>query len=330
MISPDRLTRYVQAAVAAQVKALEATGPGERSNATLACAFSLGRLLHLDVVPESEMAVALLTAIAPMCDHGFTETDAKKTIRRGLHRGAKKPRSVSLGEAAPKRAHRPPPPRPSAPPAHPRPPLAEVIDLWEASVPVTGDIEVADWLWYRGYDPDAIAARDLCRALPRGRVPSWARTQGGTWTETGHRCLLPAYDATGRMASVRARCVLPVPPEAKAVPPSGYPIRGLVLADAAAVQVLQGAARPLAMIIAEGETSYFRATLADGAAPVFGVVAGSWDPALTARIPVGAVVYVATDNDRSGDAYAAALRTTLGARCHLRRIHLETRRHAHA
>ena len=81
-------------------------------------------------------------------------------------------------------------------------------------------------------DPATVEGRNLAWALPAtGRLPRWARGPGGDWRTTGHRCVVPLFDHTGEIVSVRARAVLPdVSP--KNLAPAGYAVAGLVMADA--------------------------------------------------------------------------------------------------
>src|SRR5206468_1435576 len=91
-------------------------------------------------------------------------------------------------------------------------------------------------------DPEAVAARKLAGALPRrARLPDWARAGRRSWLETGHRLLVPIFDAAGRLASLRARFVRNADPwPAQTLPPTGFSVAGLCLAAARIAATLAG------------------------------------------------------------------------------------------
>ena len=133
--------------------------------------------------------------------------------------------------------------------------------------------------------------------------------------------------ATGRALSLRARCIIPsVTP--KSLVPSGFAVKGLVLADPLAVQLLSGAVPdwwdPQEIIISEGEVDFVtwvtrqRETDPQGPA-VFGVEAGAWSTSIAARIPDGSAVAVRTHHDVPGMRYADEVAETLLGRCRLYR-----------
>jgi hypothetical protein len=232
-------------------------------------------------------------------------------------------------------ASRPAPPPQSAPPARDYPPADEVAAFWSAARPVIDDAEVGAWLRVRDLDPAAVEAFDLARALPSdAALPRWARTrQFGSWIESGHRCLVPLFDETGAMRSVRARRILSRDDGGpKALPPAGHRLSGLIMACPLARQLLALGRHPdfwparadLVIVVAEGEPDYLK--WATGwpeenltAPGVFGVVAGSWSPAIAARIPDNADVCIWTHNDQAGDKYADQVIRTLEGRVTLRR-----------
>jgi hypothetical protein len=229
-------------------------------------------------------------------------------------------------------------PKESTPPRSPRlrarsttqnwPPAAEVRSLWSLSQPVGEVPEVAIWLRSRGLDPAAVEDGQLARALPTGtELPRWAWYDGTAWAEKGYRCLLPMFDDTGALRSVRVRS-LADPKGPKALPPTGHTLRGLVMADALGRAVLATgrlpdlwpARIPLRIVFAEGEPDFLTWATAfpdsDATAPaVFGVVAGSWTAGLAARVPDGARVTIRTHHDERGEQYARDIADTLIGRC---------------
>jgi hypothetical protein len=202
---------------------------------------------------------------------------------------------------------------------------------------VTEDVEVSAWLASRRLDPGDVEGRDLARVLPHGTVlPRWARFQGQTWSQSGHRLIVPMLDASGALASLHARNVRPdVPPGSKAASPAGAELRGLVMADALGRRLLEGAAladgSPASELVAasglwvmEGVPDFLtRATdyseAADAAPAVLSVLSGSWTAAIAARIPDGTTVAIETHLDEAGDRYARAIAATLAGRCRLKR-----------
>lgn len=238
---------------------------------------------------------------------------------------------AARGWCAPELGAPPPPrvkPRPAPPPAEekPPPPAEEVATLWAACGPVTADGEVSAWLRSRSLDPGAVEALDLARALPvSARQPGWARIGDHAWAEAGYRCILPAWNHRGELATLRARSCTGREP--KDLAPLGYSMRGCVLAERLGRQLLtDGGApdwwppdAPLRMVIAEGAPDFLtwateRADDPYGPA-VLGLWAGAWTPEIAARVPDGAAVVVWTDDNDAGHRYADGVRSTLTPRC---------------
>jgi hypothetical protein len=242
--------------------------------------------------------------------------------------------------------------------ANPRPPAAEVAELWAACHAVTSDANVAGWLDSRKLAPALVARTDDARALPAGRLPDWARCCGRPWS-AGWRCILPAFDATGALVTLRARWTGAgaAPNGVKAAAASAGPgsAGAAVLACSLGRKMLQTAAIPKAsppghaptLVVAEGEPDWlsWRASVAargetaedarepHRAAPpalVLGVWAGAWTADIAARIPDGTRVVVATDADPAGDKYAALIHRTLRGRCDVRRLRPNAQETDHA
>ena len=206
------------------------------------------------------------------------------------------------------------------------PPADELACLWNQGGSVVADPEVAACLRGRGLDADHVHRLDLARALPvRAAVPAWASYKRQPWPRTGHRLLVPAFDAHGAMRSLRAWRVVDSDTP-KRLPPAGHRLGGLVLADAAGVALLCGAAAAPEAVIVEGEPDLltWATWLAQhgraGEVAVFGIFAGGWTTEVAARIPDATVVYVRTDHDEAGERYAAVINETLGRRCNVRRL----------
>jgi len=232
-----------------------------------------------------------------------------------------------------------------------RPPASEVVELWDACDDVYDDGEVSAWLAYRGLDPAKVSDLNLARALPpTGSLPAWARCAGRPWS-AGWRCIFPIYDATGTLASLRARwCHLlargEAPTEQLDRPPEDLPgvksaaaaagpgsASGLVLADGLLRQLLRTGERPewwpkaaaLRIVVVEGEPDFLtwaarHGDAAETAPAVLGLWSGAWTSALAARIPTGSRILLRTDLDASGHQYATTVARDLADRCELRRL----------
>lgn len=162
--------------------------------------------------------------------------------------------------------------------------------LWAACEPVTTSGSVSAWLESRGVDPRLVEALDVARALPRRGLPEWAAAWRAGWW-----CVLPAWDALGRIVSLRARWVRGGDVRAKTRPPTGYAVSGTVLAGPA-VPPLEGR-----VLVVEGEPAYLHAVTHVRGVQVVGVYAGCGGAAHWRRVTQAAV---ATDADAPGDAYA--------------------------
>jgi hypothetical protein len=226
----------------------------------------------------------------------------------GLHQLADELRGTA------ERVERPLPPLPEPAPARDYPPTAEVLALWQAALPVADIEPCAVALGLRGLFPGPELARALAGTLPR-----WARYQGRSWLESGHRVALPVYDPAGELRSVRAWQIQRDADGPRRLPPAGHRASELVLANAGAVTVLRAPAAPVRLLIAEGESDYLSLCERYPGAAVLGVFSGGWTPGFAARIPFGSEVTVRTDSDAAGDRYAEQIRQTLVGRAIVRR-----------
>jgi len=215
-----------------------------------------------------------------------------------------------------------------------RPPGGEVLELWENCLPASDDSEVRAWLESRRLDPRKVTERDLCRVLPRKKLPSWAALGKWPWGVAGYRAIFPMYGKSGVIESLHARATSSEALQAvqdgkrpKATPPTGYQVRGLVFANQRALfdclytnnqapVVNQGAV----VLITEGETDFLTWATQyeenDTNTPiVFGVVQGSWTQELASRVPSGCRVSIDTDKDKKGQEYEEAIYRSLASRC---------------
>lgn len=200
----------------------------------------------------------------------------------------------------------------------------EVAALWGSCRFVDEVKRVVSWLRQRGIDEVVVRQRDLARALrPTAPMPRWAWTRRGTWHESGHSLLLPAWSPEGGLASVHAR--LPEDPKdrnvQKGLQPTGCSASNLILANGVAIAMLHagrnGARGTVTrVLIVEGVPDYLSwATQLreDGSEPwaVFGIWAGGWTRHFAERIPDRAEVTVRVHNDEAGNRYFANVRSTL-------------------
>lgn len=217
---------------------------------------------------------------------------------------------------------RSPPPAPApAPPPPSYPPAGDVLAFWDACSRLDTARELSAYLAGRGLDPRDVQSHGLARVLPKGApCPPWAVCRR-PWSASGHRLILPAYDARGELRSVRAW--RPGPGAPKRVAPRGFSAAGLTLADLDGLALLRGEGPSRMRVgICEGEPDFLAASLAYPLTerPAFlGVWAGSWSAELAERIPNGARVLLATDADAAGDKYGKTIARTLAGRCDVRR-----------
>lgn len=210
------------------------------------------------------------------------------------------------------------------------PPEAEVDALWASCLRVGDDHAVAELLTSRGLDWEAVELWDVARALPPDiATPRWARYGGRSWARSGHRLVVPMFDALGRLRSVRAwRVAGDGGP--KRLPPAGHRASGLVMACPLGRRVLrtgskppESEGRPLRLAIVEGEPDFLTWTtrLAGGTdddTALWGVVSRSWSPELARRVPDGTHVAVLTHDDGAGERYAREIIASLADRCVVR------------
>jgi hypothetical protein len=217
-----------------------------------------------------------------------------------------------------------PPTRPEASqePPRPFPPQGEVEALWAACVPTSDDIDVAAYLQGRSLEPGAIDVRDLARALPPdGSLPRWARYRGSapesrSWRELGYRLVIPVFDPTGVMRSVRvARIGDGDGP--KRLPPSGHKASELCMLDPFALRMVRGEWSGVRRVaIVEGEPDLLAQAIVsnDPHVATIGIVSGSWTSAWSDIVPEGSAVFLLTHNDQAGDRYANEIRESLTTR----------------
>jgi hypothetical protein len=255
--------------------------------------------------------------------------DVRRDFRAVLARAAQL--AGLTAEDAGRRSERP---RAPGPPPVPYPPSAEVRALWNACGPVEFDAEAAAWAARRALPVRAL--RGLARVIRRGLVlPPWAGKRHGVtrelepWTVTGHRVLVPVYDATGRCRSVRA-IRIGDGDTPKRLPPGGFRASELLLANALGRGLLAQTNAGGPLVIVEGEPDFLSAAARAGAPAIWGFLSGCWSAAFASRVPSGARVVVWTHNDAArvvhgvsqpgaGHRYAETIAASLRDRCDVRR-----------
>lgn len=228
------------------------------------------------------------------------------------------------GKAEPRPAPRPAPaPPPPAEPERTYPDAVQVSDLLAACGLTGNDRQVAEWLRTRDLDADQVDVLGLAYALPRASqsLPPWARFRGRSWTETGHRLIVPLHDHLGTVRSVRAGRV-GYGDSPKRLPPAGHKVSGLVMANAMALELLRAGAWPdfaqdHSLVITEGEPDWMTACIRWPAPAHLGIYSGAWTTDIARRIPDGTNVAIWTDPDATGEKYAWAVASTLSSRCHV-------------
>lgn len=328
------MRRYVEAAVDSEIQALRHTSSG-RACAAFKAAAAIGGFVGAGEVDRSVAECALLSAAL---ETGLPKREAAGHIRRGILRGEKTPRTVpetvchrNIKFRAPRFAKPTALTRSEAGTTLARPPQHEVAALWAVSLPVDADADCASWFAHRfgraaAWSIQQTELWDLARVIPAGfRLPRWARLRGAPWPHTGHRIIFRLWDHTGHAVSLRARSTdTTVAP--KSLAPAGFTVKGLVLADPLAQQLLGGVCptwwQPRQVIVAEGEPDWLlwalRQCETDEQGPaVIGIESGAWSTQIAARIPTGASVVIRTHHDEPGERYAQQIAASLQRRCRI-------------
>ena len=231
------------------------------------------------------------------------------------------PDVAELLDAAARRAPAPalpplPVPTTTTPDAPLEYPTDDALALWGACVAVKDDAEVCRYLSApraeggRGLPDAARFSPHVARALPPDLRPAWTMHRpdpaapAATWAATGHRLVLPTYDAGGVHRSVLARAIVPTPRKSS----TAGPRTGLVMANGGARAMLETGTLPdgeRRVVVAEGEID-FLTLIARRERVALGVFAGSWraDSAIAPRIPDRTTLVVWTHGDDAGRKYA--------------------------
>lgn len=207
------------------------------------------------------------------------------------------------------------------------PPADELRAFWRSLVRLVDAPEAAGMIQItRGIPVAEVDAAGVARAMPEGApvdLPSWATFRRRSWLDTSHRVVLPAFDATGTMRSVRAwrvRTGEGYDDTPKRLPPSGHKAAGLVLANRVARAALASEKRtPLRWVFAEGEPDFLVWSCRSPGDAVVGIVSGGWTEDHAKRIAFGSTVVIRTHRDKAGDKYAAEIVASLKGRVRVMR-----------
>lgn len=183
--------------------------------------------------------------------------------------------------------------------------------------------DVDAWLQSRALTPSDVADSLMGCALGAGAVvPAWA----SRWVSSGHRFIVPLFDARGALRSVLARLVrAPLEGERKSLAPAGFARAGLCVLDGLARQMLVDGRmpdwwepmKPGRIVLCEGEMNAIAHALVEarlhgaGAPATVGVFSGGWTDAHTMRLPRGCEVVVAMDEDQGGETLAEPILKSL-------------------
>jgi len=207
------------------------------------------------------------------------------------------------------------------------PPLGDVLDLWLSCIPVTEDLAAMGMLEGRRIDPATVARHDLARVIHPGahheRVPGWAKYRGRNWNLSGHRVVVPVYDAAGQMRSVRAWLVTGEALTPKRVPPVGFRASALVLANQRAQRWLRGDLSPSSVVLCEGEPDWLVRSITFPSEVIVGVGSGSWTAEFAERVPYGSEITILTHLDSAGNRYADAIEQSVKHRAQVFRWTVE-------
>lgn len=190
--------------------------------------------------------------------------------------------------------------------------------VWDRCPRLTPDDPLWAELAARAIDPAAVRDADLARVLPASALPPWCRA----WARTGHRLILPLWDARGNLASLHGRTVAAEHPngQRKGRFATGYTSNGLLMADATACDVLATGTAPWwngEVLICEGATDFLSLSArwgdsAEQLPATLAIYSGAWNASIAARIPSRAAVRILPHSDPAGRRYVAGIAPTLG------------------
>ena len=305
------------------------SGKGSRNDTLARAAYSLGQIGAVAGLSDDTLEAALM-AVAPT-DRTFPTSEARLVIRSGLRKGRTKPRTISDTMHIPAVTWQPPT-APQRPPEQPKyPPQEEVAELRLNMLSLASEVE--PWphdarLYLESRFPavddlcDTITSLQLARMIhPETPCPEWAGLGTGdhwrSWGQLGYCLAVGLWDSSGNLRSVKVRLtgVKPWDTAPKTLDPTGYNVKGLVMANVPARRILASEqVEPTTIVIAEGVTDWLVASVQWPARPVIGVDSGLWTADHARRVVDGSTIIIRTDNDPSGDKYADSISATFKGR----------------
>ena len=192
--------------------------------------------------------------------------------------------------------------------------------------------EVEAFLREHARRPDtvgSVAAYLTSRSIPLDAPCAALVTTENDWPDwwswgSEYPLAVGGYDGHGKLRSVHARAIRE-DAKGKTRWPRGYAAGWLFVDPWKARPMLQGEATEVErIVIVEGLTDYLAVAAHarhDTRLAVIGGTAGSWRHLGDARLPPRSTVYIATDNDPTGDRYASEIGAVL-AHHDCRRVHL--------
>lgn len=191
------------------------------------------------------------------------------------------------------------------------PDKGEIDKFWSDLIAIKDDPVTQKHLASRGLDYRDIDVIDLARVIEPGwPCPRWAATRFNSWVDSGHRLIVPMYDSSGVMRTVRSWRVEGDSP-AKRLPPNGCKAQEVVMANRMAKAILGGNQVPCRVLLVEGEPDYLSAATRWPGYPVIGIINGSWTDGFAERIAYGSEMVIMTHHDEAGDRYAAQITESL-------------------
>lgn len=330
MSSGDHNRKYGEAALQRACDEVTGCGKGNRNAALNSQALGLGHYAAYAELSELEVVEALLGAVRPVLDRTMTEQEARKAIEHGFRDGLKHPREPESGGRPPgaraRQTSTKAPSRAFVPDAPHYPPQDELKALWQGSAPLSEEPDPWGWnacpyrwLESRSIDPEGLRESCLVKELrAETPCPPWAHLGDESWFERGYALLVPLWNATGRMRSVKARLTGLFPWEGapKSLAPKGYSVRGLAMANNRGLELLRVEDLPpgCRVVIAEGIPDFLTASRSWSDCAVFGVEAGLWTREHASKVPDGSEVTVYTHDDAAGEKYAETIRDTFKGR----------------
>ena len=336
MTPEDRARKWARVAFEAEVSKALTAGSGARNDVLIASAL---RCIELSNAMPSEVSrgEAVERLLEAGVSAGLSPREVRTTIRSAerqvgdrraeLPRGyrddfAPAPSFRAVQALARRVGHR----SSYEATGHKRPPRAEVRALWEACEPVsTIVLATLSGRERQNIDPGEASKRHLVRRLPdAAALPGWARC----WP-SGHRVIVPLYDASGELVSLRARAEGDPGRAPKELGAKGFEVRGTIMANPIGRDLLRGDeftrayVQHVGVVLVEGCPGWLAwssrwAPTFESEPAAFGYFVSGWSQRHSDAIPDGTTVLVDWDANPAGERMRDKILATLGERVRLR------------